>query len=542
MAFLKRVVDESGNLLGFFDDLKAILCEVRFCNRGTYITTGKHFSHWRQRELLRKSLLRWDLSREMRAEMIQALRKHRFIVRVEDARNEFVGFFPESLVWLRWDVLRVENKRNRIILRERLDNLRRARFVVESGNLYLDYLSERQKEHFYHAVDELTKELSTQDVEEYDLYDDPYPVNIDWIIRTALRFLAAQGRDQKVRDEIELVLQRIDRSAPNIAIARVARELSAIGSSGVVIGTRTMAPETLVEEALSGNNKAIQHMALLMADDIERSNQLPQKCMVKTEDVPGWAKSHRTYVISWAERMFEARETLKDQPATLYVAHKIKSGKADLLVFDGQLYNDVINAKLEGNATFDAEAFPYPVCIVCLSGMANVYGVAICKASDVNLYAQRYQLRGIDDVGLLTFFIGDGLGAMLVDEQVTKAADKLLTYLDCDNAETSTIYVDGAGTDGDVKGILEHKPNEQLRQGVDYVTGTRVVVERNNNWQVGRTRERCAHFRRGHYARYRIGPRNAWHYEKRWVRPTFVHGVGQAVTQHRVVRIVLGGM
>ena len=128
----------------------------------------------------------------------------------------------------------------------------------------------------------------------------------------------------------------------------------------------------------------------------------------------------------------------------------------------------------------------------------------------------------------------------VADGPAREIAERLVSYIDCDNANIETVYIDGGESEGrQVRASQDQLPITEVRDGVDYTTGAQVVIERDYNRPSGLEQFRRAHFRRGHYARRRIGARDNWHYEKRWIKPTFVHGSGQTVTKHRVFRIVL---
>lgn len=192
------------------------------------------------------------------------------------------------------------------------------------------------------------------------------------------------------------------------------------------------------------------------------------------------------------------------------------------------------------NKAENADAFLYPVYIIALRELGDVFGVAVCRAEDVSRFAGRERTACPDANGLCTFFIGDGPGGLDVDEGMRDLADKLVAYLECDNANVETVYVDGVrAPDGrDAPGDATARERD-YRVGSDYATGVRVVVEGERCVGQGPRRARRSHFRRGHYSRYRVGLRDRWHYETRWVRPTFVHGCGLSVTEHKVIRIVL---
>lgn len=49
----------------------------------------------------------------------------------------------------------------------------------------------------------------------------------------------------------------------------------------------------------------------------------------------------------------------------------------------------------------------------------------------------------------------------------------------------------------------------------------------------------ATHLRRGHWQRYRIGPRDDWHYEPRWVPPVVVNPIGQPGRSVTVFRLPL---
>lgn len=99
---------------------------------------------------------------------------------------------------------------------------------------------------------------------------------------------------------------------------------------------------------------------------------------------------------------------------------------------------------------------------------------------------------------------------MDADKSIRNLANKLIAYLECDNANVETVYMDGARVpDGrNAPGDVTAREKD-YRVGPDFTTGIRVVVEKEQHVRQEPRQVRQPHFRRGHFSRYRFGPRTA---------------------------------
>lgn len=115
-------------------------------------------------------------------------------------------------------------------------------------------------------------------------------------------------------------------------------------------------------------------------------------------------------------------------------------------MFDEELYYEVGNADGLGPASGEIISFPFPLAIVRTPGAPGIHGVAVFRWDELRRVAKTTAGRTIAAEGEFgkCFILDDGGIALEADDSTQRLADKLLTYLDCDNAMLETVFVDGA--------------------------------------------------------------------------------------------------
>lgn len=451
------------------------------------------------------------------------------VVSVRDSRGHLVGYFGEGDVWRRW---RVASHASESVVPDKIPDATRASLLRESLASHAGRLSAEQ-------ADSMRAELRALRDKEWK---GRYPGSAKgWreTVSVAGAHLSDAGWDPATVTEVcDVLALRLRRNHPHAIAARVRRGLEHRADADGLSATE------LVGLAWRGDEASVRLVAEAMAADIAGNGDGEYPPLAdEPKEAAVWAEPVRAYVLAWAERTLGSEGELRGRPEVLYVADSVRGGRADVLVFDEGLYQEVTSADMEGAVACDPDSWPYPVSIIRLEGFGGVYGVATCKANDVNGYVRKNGLPPLGgEGGLRTFLMGDGVGAMDTAEDALGHAERLLAYIDCDNALTRTIYLDGGGRWREGGAAVATPHEAEYRVGADYTTGDRVVVVRDRGGADGKPAgsARRAHFRRGYYRRCRVGSRDNWHYEKRWVRPTFVHGSDPSVTtQHLVTRIVL---
>ena len=308
---------------------------------------------------------------------------------------------------------------------------------------------------------------------------------------------------------------------------------------------------SLVRRACDGEQDAMIKLADILVSNAARKQKATQAQdtvgnIVEDEasEIPLWAAPEKALILKWSD----AARNLSIKTPEGKVAHFIRSqigrGELNVLLFDGELYNEVIEADLSGGAGFEIESFPFHMTLVRLLTYEGILGIAVFRWEDFTKSAAFVDdsIKARHGHYGMAYLLDEGGVSLDPDEDLRCAAEKLVTYLDCDNAHIETVYVDGGVSQMRKTAHNQQLPTEaEYVRGADMVTGTQVIVERERTAR-GPSESlvvRRAHFRRGYYARRRIGTREDWHYERRWIKPTFVHGSSSIVTERQVRRLVL---
>ncbi|MDO4796703.1 MAG: hypothetical protein Q4A01_01650 [Coriobacteriales bacterium] len=401
-------------------------------------------------------------------------------------------------------------------------------------------------------------EMRKSEREEYEREREEYerahpPINWGNVFRAAKSRYEALGVDfRKSANALSLIRQQFGGRSTEKMEGIVRVRLQGRGQNTYKLGTREMDSKSLVRLACDGDQDAMIALADLLAyvGVRERTTSQGEDSTNKTAndgdvDLPEWVIPEKADILQW----LDAAKDLDCNSPEGQVAHHIRTqigkGQLNVLLFDDDLYDEIIEADLVGGTTIQIESFPFHTALVRLPTFAGVLGVVVFRWQDFKESA-----NPIDDF-TNAVYQGYGMAYLMRDGGVNlnpsadliRAAEKLVIYLDCDNAHIETVYVDGGSPQRRIKPDVHGRSDMDTTyvRGADMVTGVQVVVERER--QKRETAEpiitRRAHFRRGYYARRRIGKREDWHYEKRWIKPTFVHGSSAIVTERRVRRFVL---
>ena len=174
-----------------------------------------------------------------------------------------------------------------------------------------------------------------------------------------------------------------------------------------------------------------------------------------------------------------------------------------------------------------------------LPGFNDILGVAVYERS-----RSPFDTLGGDGGGRygVAYLLKDGGVTPDPGPAVLDVADRLITYLDCESVQFDTVFIDGGiRTRTNSPSVATDGNDVTYVKGADLTTGTRIVVEREKckRSSVKLVGTKRSHFRRGFFRRQRIGSRDDWHYEMRWIKPTFVHGGQAIITERKVKRVVL---
>lgn len=370
--------------------------------------------------------------------------------------------------------------------------------------------------------------------------------------RTTASLVAAEARMRLMdngceRSTINAVVNRIKdafaSNDPALIAVPLRRELKREPSLRLnILRLENSTVDELAEMMLDGDIQIVGDIACVMASAYlnDTLNEPEVDGLVSVGDdsnLPKWAKEQRSFVERWAD------EVLSDEKASgvaLALARSITKRKMCILSFDGFLYREVSGADLFGESTGTIESFPFLMSIITLHGFSDVYGVAVFdKATLSSIDPSWKSPKDNGHYGIA--YISTKAGLVSNPSSAARlVAERLITYLDCDTAIVETVYIDtkpsGRATQSSAS---EPTVEMSIIHGSDVVTGTRIVRLQKETSSERLVGGRKAHFRRGYYRRQRIGSRDDWHYEKRWVKPTFVHGSNPAIVERKVTRIVL---
>lgn len=370
--------------------------------------------------------------------------------------------------------------------------------------------------------------------------------------RSATSLVVAEAKMQLMDDEcdrktINAVVDRIKdaftNDDPSLIAGPLGRELERKPSLRLhILRSGNSTVNELAERVLDGDMQIVGDIAWVMAsaylnDTFNEPEVDGPAGEGDDSNLPEWAKEQRSFVERWAD------EVLCEDKASgvaLALARSIAKRKMCILSFDGLLYREVSEADLFGESTGSLESFPFLISIITLHGFSDVYGVAVFdKDALAKIDPSWKQPKGDSRYGVA--YISNKAGIVSNPPRAARSvAERLITYLDCDNAIVETVYMD-AESSGRVTRLSASESTVEMPiiHGSDVVTGTRIVRVQKEPSSGRLAGGRKAHFRRGYYRRQRIGSRDDWHYEKRWVKPTFVHGSNAAIVERKVTRIVL---
>ncbi len=478
---------------------------------------------------------------------------------VSTKSGSFVGHFKESRVLELWGDYTPDDDRKVILLGKDLPDEERAQHLRE------EFDTERLNDgkHALEIVDALAQLGDDVDDTIVRTYSDSLPSdskasvqtiprNSDWrsLFRRVRACIDAVEHDPvaggkvlgKIRSEFGDGNHGAFISATRRAFASTDREICIL--NGMELG-----PEQVLTLALVGHREATALLteALLIEAEggiAERNSRKATRERYErnksVEDLPEWAKPERAFLLEWSEKTMEKEPVGLIDDIAHFIAKRIKKGGVNVLVFDAELYSEVTGADIVGKGTGGIEEFPFPMTIVRMTDTPGVYGIAV-------FLRQEFRKAAVTEFGKdgkysdgyeVAYILSNGGITLEPSTRTASVGEKLTTYLDCDNAMIEVVYVDG-GTSGRRNNPRPKAVRPEYVRGADFIVGTQVVTERERQSRGAKKIIKRAHFRRGFYKRQRVGPRDAWHYETRWIKPTFVHGSESIVTERRVKRLLL---
>ncbi len=525
----------------------------------TLYETERHLSKLIHKHLLRQSVC-YGISAKRRREVGGVMRALDYnYMRILDGLGNLVFIQREAVYILNNWGYDIDEKRRAILWPEEItftfDERRRmlSRSARRKG-LPSD-MRDEARECLHQMIEQEQKEERKEHARAEETYDREHPI-IDWrrVFRAAQAHYETLGIDFRTSaTALRLIRREFGGRSTGRMEKLVRARLAGRNTTKYAVGGLEVDAHSLVRLACDGDSDAIIALADLLAG-VGTKSAVTSSVKTTTEDVaddessaiPAWAVPERAAILQWADDAKSIDSESPEGQIIRYIRAEVGKGKLNVLIFDGDLYDEIVDADLAGRSDTEIESFPFHTALIRLHGFTEVIGIAVFRWKDFiesTTLASNVSKANYDGYG--TAFLTSGGGVELnPNAELKRVAEKLVVYLDCDNAHIETVYVDG-GTSRKQTKEGKRQPQNQIEasyvRGSDMITGTQVVIERER--RKGKYAEfhstRRSHFRRGYFARRRIGTREDWHYEKRWIKPTFVHGSTAIVTERRVRRLVL---
>ncbi len=331
-------------------------------------------------------------------------------------------------------------------------------------------------------------------------------------------------------------------------LARIKAAIEWSGADTLAVGGAEANAPQLLCMALMGYAEAVNAMTDLIVSHAERrklgtlASSKPHSLYNEGSDgdeLPDWARPERSYLRKWAKDALARDEGGVEGEVGRLLAQAIGEGMLVVMVFDYELYHEVTDAEMVDRGTDEIVSFPFPLTVIRVPGYAGIYGVTVFRWGDCGVSpSEALDSDSVPSSGYGAAFVLDG-GCVAFSQgpDADAVRDRLVTYLDCDNAMIDATYVDQPSPSRRNRPSVATDADEvDWVRGADFVTGAKIVIEQKKSALpvtdlVGKRR---AHFRRGFFRRQRVGSRDDWYYETRWIKPTFVHGSKPIITERRV--------
>lgn len=474
--------------------------------------------------------------------------------------GSFVGYFTGLQAYDNWRAYEIDEATKSIVLTCELSDKDRQGFLLEA--LMNDQL--KNATHTLAMVDELrqlginTDEVTIQSFSERRLPDSmpllsSQPRNPDWnsLFRRIRDYYATFDHDYVAGS---MVLKQLrSHFGDNISegyISFIQRAIEGTGSDAVTLGDKTFGASQLLTLALIGHQEATEKLATILLKNAEKSTwgkrsrsgdqRKENESATEKDAIPDWAKPQKSAIEQWAEKTRALTPRDYEGNIAAFIAGQVGKGKLNVLVFELELYEEIRGAEIAGERTSGIESFPFPMAFIPLGDSSSILGVAVFKLDQLPNTIKGGKAFG-GEFGSV-YLLKDGGATLNPEPPVFEVGDKLITYLDCESVQFDTVYVDGGKkTRDNAPSIATDAADVEYVRGADFNTGNRIVVERDGSKRIVAKPigTRRSHFRRGFFRRQRVGTQNDWHYEMRWIKPTYVHGSQAIVTERKVKRVVL---
>lgn len=382
----------------------------------------------------------------------------------------------------------------------------------------------------------------------------PLP-KIEWnrILRLVNERLQEGDHDYRASAHVMQLIRRQTESTTTDGLrSSLEASMRRLGIRGVTIGGEAIGSKGLLVLVAKVDRDAVRALTDVLVEAYESRHKPTEgkanssgsdEAKDREDDLPEWAKPQKSMIQQWAEKTSGANLSGLEGEICGYIVSQVGQGTLNVLVFDSELYQMVVEADMEGEPSGCVEEFPFPLSVVPIYDVPGVYGIAVFRWNDIE-GNDGYANRQYGQYGVI-YILRDGGATFNPGANALAIGDRLVTYLDCESVQFDTAYVDMAATTpqkrskADKESTAEEPPDYSI--GADFMTGTRIVKERRHSKDSSAIEKvmRRSHFRRGFFRRQRKGARGSWHYETVWIKPTFVHGGKAVVTERKVKRIIL---